>query len=342
MIVCGASVVRRGLAAGVFMSVIGVSGFGLFDGVTSLSAQSATAPAPDQAPAPARASAPAAGQAVPQAPSGFRATRDTYDPLMDVLKASRPRATDAQLQRLKEIPIEAVWAAVTAKHYQQCFVTDFKLTQPQSKVVGRALTMRYLPVRPDVMDAVMTLAKEGDWDFQYNVRAGEDVKPGDLIVVELGGAVDRATFMGDVTGLGIRTAGATGVVIDGGLRDLSEFLPMKDLPVYYRGSHASAMADQVGVAWNVPVRLGGISVLPGDIVIGDASGVLAFPPQIADEVIAAAEETIYTENFKREMMHSHKYRARDIYPKLSPEMEKQFEAWKKTHPKAGVKPVYFY
>jgi 4-hydroxy-4-methyl-2-oxoglutarate aldolase len=335
MTVCGANAARRArrsLASVVF--VFGAFGFGLFESATSASAQT-------PAPAAAQAAGQNAAQGTVQVPPGLRASRDTYDALMDMLKASRPRATDAQLQRLKEIPIEAVWGAVTAKRYQQCFVTDFKLTQPAGKVVGRALTMRYLPVRPDVMDAVQTLAKEGNWDYQYNVRAGEDVKPGDLIVVELGGAVDRAMFMGDVTGLGIRTAGATGVVIDGGLRDLSEFLPMKDLPVYYRGAHASAMADQVGVGWNVPVRLGSITVLPGDIVIGDASGVLAFPPQFADEVIAAAEEAVYTENFKREMMHSHKHRARDIYPKLSPELEKVFEEWKKTHPKAGVKPVYY-
>jgi regulator of RNase E activity RraA len=139
--------------------------------------------------------------------------------------------------------------------------------------------------------------------------------------------------MGDVTGLGIKTRGAAGVVIDGGLRDLNEFLPMKDFPVYYGGVHASAMADQVGVEWNAPVRISNVTVLPGDVVIGDSSGVLFFPPQLTDDAIKAAENTVYTENFKREMMRSKKYRARDIYPKLSPELEKTFEEWKKTHPR---------
>ena len=116
---------------------------------------------------------------------------------------------------------------------------------------------------------------------------------------------------------------------------------MPKFPVYYTGSHASAMADQVGVEWNAPIRIGIMTVLPGDVVIADASGVLAFPPQLASDIIKDAETTVYTENFKREMMHSRKYRARDIYPKLSPEMEKVFEEWQKTHPKAGVKPVFF-
>lgn len=266
-------------------------------------------------------------------PKELRTARNTYTPVMDVLSPTRTRVSDEQLRRLKSLPIEAVWGAIQEKGYRQCFVNNFRMTQPDVKMVGRALTMRYLPVRPDLQQAVETLAKEGNWDFQYNVRAGDDTAPGDVIVVELGGAVDRATFMGDVTGLGIKTRGAAGVVIDGGLRDLNEFLPMKDFPVYYGGVHASAMADQVGVEWNAPVRISNVTVLPGDVVIGDSSGVLFFPPQLAEDAIKGAEDTVYTENFKREMMRSKKYRARDIYPKLSPEMEKLFEEWKKTHPR---------
>ena len=288
--------------------------------------------------------APAAAQAVATPPattvSVNRASRDTWTPLMDVLRPQRTPVTDAQLKRLNELPLEAIWGAIQGKGYQFCFLTGFEQTQPGSHTVGRALTMRYMPVRPDLLDGVKQLAKEGDWDFQYNVRAGEDARPGDIIVVELAGMVDRATFMGDVTGLGIKMAGVKAVVIDGGLRDLGEFLPMKDLPVYYKGAHASAMADQVGVEWNGPVRIGTISVLPGDVVITDASGVLVFPPQLAADAISAAETTVLTENFKREMMRSKQHRARDIYPVLSPELEKVFEEWKKTHPKEGVMPSY--
>jgi 4-hydroxy-4-methyl-2-oxoglutarate aldolase len=268
-----------------------------------------------------------------------RAARDTWTPVMEVLKASRAvTVTDAQLQRLRDLPLEAVWGALQGRRYVRSFEGGFQLTIPNTKLVGRAVTMRYLPVRPDLMEAVQTLAKEGDWDYQYNVRAGEDLKPGDVVVVELGGMVDRATFLGDVTGLGMMAAGALGAIVDGGIRDLSEFIPMKGFPIYYRGAHASAMADQVGVQWNGPIRLGGITVLPGDIIVADAEGVQVVPPQLVAEVIAAAEDTVYTENFKRELMRSKKYRARDIYPRLSPELEKLFEEWKKTHKKEGVKP----
>jgi 4-hydroxy-4-methyl-2-oxoglutarate aldolase len=267
-----------------------------------------------------------------------RASRDTWTPVMDVLKADRPAVTEAQLQRLRDLPLEAVWGSLQRQKYVRSFEGGFQLTVPNPKLVGRAVTMRYLPVRPDLMHAVQTLAKEGDWDYQYNVRAGEDLRPGDVVVVELGGMVDRATFLGDVTGIGMQMAGALGVIVDGGIRDLSEFIPMKDFPIFYRGAHASAMADQVGVQWNGPIRLGGVTVLPGDIIVADAEGVLVVPPHLVPGAINDAENTVHTENFKREMMRSKKYRARDIYPTLSKELEKLFEEWKKTHPKEGVKP----
>ena len=265
-------------------------------------------------------------------PKNLRSQRDTWTPLMDVLGPARTRVTDAQLEKIRRLPVEALWGGVQSKGYRHSFANHFKLTQPGVKLVGRALTMRYLPVRPDLDEGVRQLAKEGDWDFQWNVRAGEDAKPGDIAVVELGGAVDRATFMGDMTGLAMKLRGMRGVVVDGGIRDLNEFLPMKDFPTYYVGAHASAMADQVGVDWNGPVRIGSVTVLPGDVVVGDEEGVLFFPPQIADDVIKAAENTVQTETFKREIMNRGKNRTRDIYPRLSPELEKEFEEWKKKNP----------
>jgi regulator of RNase E activity RraA len=302
----------------------------VFGGGGGVVVEARQAAAPQKAPAPTASTPPVQVN---------RAARDTWTPVMEVLQSSRTATvSDAQLQRLRDLPLEAVWGALQGRRYVRSFEGGFQQTVPNAKVVGRAVTMRYLPVRPDLMEAVQTLAKEGDWDYQYNVRAGEDLKPNDVVVVELGGMVDRATFLGDVTALGMQAAGALGIIIDGGIRDLSELTMMKEIPIFYRGAHASAMADQVGVQWNGPIRLGGITVLPGDIIVADAEGVQIVPPQLVADVISSAEDTVYTENFKREMMRSKKYRARDIYPTLSPELKKLFEEWQKTHKKEGVKP----
>ena len=116
----------------------------------------------------AAVAAPAASRAV----TVDRAARNTWTPLMDVLGPARTPVTDAQLTRLAELPLEAVWGALQGREYRFSFAGEFKLTVPNAKIVGRALTMRYLPVRPDLMQGVQTLAREGDWDHQYNIRAG--------------------------------------------------------------------------------------------------------------------------------------------------------------------------
>ncbi len=266
-------------------------------------------------------------------PPDLRKQHNTWTPLMEVLAPKRPRVTDAQLAKLKALQIENLWGAAQNKGYKNCFVSHLKATQPSIKMVGRATTMRYLPVRPDLDEAVQQLAKEGDWDYRFNTRAGEDANAGDVVVVELGGMVERATFMGTMTGLAIKLRNTNGIVVDGGIRDLNGFLQWKDFPVYYAGAHASAMVDQVGVDWNVPIRIGSVTVLPGDAVIGDEEGILFLTPAILDEVIAAAETQTYNEDFKEEAMRSGKFKTRDIYPRLSPAAEKEFEEWKKKHPR---------
>ncbi len=266
-------------------------------------------------------------------PPQLRAQKNTWTPLMDVLAPKRPRVTDAQLAKLKALQIENLWGAAQNKGFKNCFVSHLKATQPGLKLVGRALTMRYMPARPDLDEAVQQLAKEGDWDYRFNTRGGEDAQAGDVVVVELGGMVERATFMGTMTGLAIKLRNTNGIVVDGGIRDLNGFLQWKDYPVYYAGAHASAMVDQVGVDWNSPIRIGTVTVLPGDAVVGDEEGLLFLAPQILDEVITAAETQTYNEDFKEEAMRSGKFKTRDIYPRLSPAAEKAFEEWKQKHPR---------
>ena len=248
--------------------------------------------------------------------------------IMNRLAAGRPRVSDAVLEKARKLPLEAMWGAVQRHGYRHCFVGDLKTTQPRVKLVGRAVTMRYLPVRPDLVELLDKMGKETGRSHLYNIQAGDELRPGDVPVVELGGTVEAATFLGDVTALGMKTAGAAGAVIDGGTRDLEELLDMKNFPVYYRGAHASAMSDLIGVEWNLPVRIGKVTVFPGDMVVGDSSGVLIVPGQLAEKVVQAAAETVSVEDFKRSKIRGGKHKVQDIYPRMSPELQKEYEKGK--------------
>ncbi len=266
--------------------------------------------------------APAGADVVP--PEELRANRTSYSALIDVLRAGGSDATvsDAQLVRLREMQLEDIWSALG--DYRANYVRGFQTTQPGTRIAGRALTMRFLPPRPDVVRAIDTLAAEGDWDHRYYARAAEEAQPGDVVVAELGGASGHILF-GGMGALGIKLRGAAGVVIDGGSRDLAELssATFLDFPVFARFFDVRT-TSWLGAEWNAPVRIGSVTVLPGDVVVADETGVLFFPPELVPAVLESATERATVEDYERRLLRSGQHRFRDVYP-LSPELRGEYE-----------------
>ena len=265
---------------------------------------------------------PGAGDVAP--PEGFRANRSSYSAIMDVIRSKQAAAevSDEDLSRLGEMQLEDIWRSLG--DYRTNYVRGFRATQPGRRIAGRALTMRFLPPRPDMVAAIDQLAAEGDWDRRYYARAAEEARPGDVVVAELGGA-DGHVLFGGMGALGIRLRGAAGVVIDGGSRDLAELVgpAFADFPVFARFFDVTT-TSWLGVEWNAPVRIGAATVLPGDVVVADETGVLFFPPALVPDVLQAAEEQAALEEHERELLRSGEHRFRDVYP-LSPALRREYE-----------------
>ncbi|MCY4120091.1 MAG: hypothetical protein OXG72_04140, partial [Acidobacteria bacterium] len=212
-----------------------------------------------------------AGDVAP--PDGFRANRSSYSAIMDVIRSRQAEASvsEEDLARLGEMQLEDIWRSLG--DYRSNYVRGFRSTQPGRRVAGRALTMRFLPPRPDLVAAIDQLAAEGDWDRRYYARAAEEARPGDVVVAELGGA-DGHVLFGGMGALGIRLRGAAGVVIDGGSRDLAELVgpAFADFPVFARFFDVTT-TSWLGVEWNAPVRIGTATVLPGDVVVFSARAI---------------------------------------------------------------------
>jgi len=256
------------------------------------------------------------------APAGFRANRTSYSAIMDVLGPERQAVTDAQLERLRNVPLEVIFSALG--DYRLNYATGFQNTQPGKRVVGRALTMRFLPPRPDLSRAANQLAEEGDWDRRYYARAAEEAQPNDVIVAELGGN-DGHNLFGDMGATGIQMRGAAGIIIDGGMRDLTGMRDSRfeNFPVLHRFSDPHT-TSWLGVEYNAPVRIGGVTVLPGDVVVGDDGGVFFFPPEMVERVLEYADLVEDREAFQLQLLEDREFRFRDIYP-LSPELQAEFE-----------------
>ncbi len=265
---------------------------------------------------------PGAGDVAP--PEGFRANRSSYSAIMDAIRSKQAAAevSDEDLARLGEMQLEDIWRSLG--DYQTNYVRGFRATQPGRRIAGRALTMRFLPPRPDLVAAIDQLAAEGDWDRRYYARAAEEAQPGDVVVAELGGA-DGHVLFGGMGALGIKLRGAAGVVIDGGSRDLAELVgpAFADFPVFARFFDVTT-TSWLGVEWNAPVRIGTATVLPGDVVVADETGVLFFPPALVPDVLRAAEEQAALEEHERELLRSGEHRFRDVYP-LSPALRREYE-----------------
>ena len=256
------------------------------------------------------------------APDGFRSNRTSYSAIMDVLEPPVTEVTEEQLQRLRDVPLEVIFGAIG--DYRLNYATGFENTQPGKRLVGRALTMRFLPPRPDLTEAALTLAKEGNWDRRYYARAAEEASPGDVVVAELGGS-DGHNLFGDMGATGIQMRGAAGVIIDGGMRDYTGLRDerFEDFPVFYKFSDPHT-TSWLGVEYDTPVRIGGVTVLPGDIVVGDTGGVFFFPSSLVERVLEYADETAAREQFQLQLLEDKEHRFRDIYP-LSPELQAEFE-----------------
>jgi regulator of RNase E activity RraA len=252
----------------------------------------------------------------------LRYNRDSYHAVIDLMRGERPPVTDEQLDILKTLPFEAAWTAVIEAGYANCYVTGLKSTRPAERMAGRALTMRFLPSRPDLDDGVRRLSEGGGFSKAYYVRLAEESNPGDVLVADLGGDVPTGGLFGDVTALGAQLAGARGAVIWGSTRDFAELAEMENFPVLAVGFDPRGNV-QTGVDWNVPVRVSNATVLPGDVVLADSYSVLFFPPQLAARVIERAREIAAEEKYVRNLVRRQDRPFRELYP-MSPELRARY------------------
>jgi 4-hydroxy-4-methyl-2-oxoglutarate aldolase len=108
-----------------------------------------------------------------------------------------------------------------------------------------------------------------------------------------------AAHLGELSSETAKFRGARGAVIDGGARD-TEYMVRLGFPVFCRYRTARDILGRWELQdYNVPIRVGGVPITPGDLVLGDRDGVLIIPQGVAEEVITKAEEVVHTENLVR-------------------------------------------
>jgi len=240
----------------------------------------------------------------------------------------RPKVPDALLAKFQAMSAEEVWGILDRVGFKNQYEGHWRILHPEKKLIGRAFTAQFMPFRPDVNDVLEANAKAQGHHYgnQYVI---DMLGPGDVIVVDLFGKEEDGTFVGDNLATYIHQATKTGMVIDGSVRDLEGIFPI-DMAAYFRGVHPTPIGNVMLTGINIPVRIGGATVLPGDVVFGDREGVYFVPPHLVERIVKNADELHIHDEWTQMMMRTGKYKSSDLYPTpKDPELKKQYEDFKR-------------
>jgi 4-hydroxy-4-methyl-2-oxoglutarate aldolase len=221
----------------------------------------------------------------------------------------RPKVPDEVLERLKHTTAEEAWGSLAMRGYRHQFEAGFKTlnVKPGERLVGRAVTTVFMPQRPD-MNAVINdhAKKEGRIGTGQNSWVIDALVKGDVLVVDLFGKIKDGTIIGDNLGYSIMTKTGTGLVVDGAVRDPSGISEIEGFKVYARDFHPSYLTETTLMGWNLPIRIGDVTVLPGDVVLSDPDGIVFIPAHLAQAVADESEMTRLRDEWGHKMLREQK------------------------------------
>jgi len=228
--------------------------------------------------------------------------------------------------KLRRATVDSIWSVLNDLGLPDLFVNQLICVNPDLKMVGRAVTLRYLPFRKDLAQG-----KLAEVAYTLNKSVADQARPGDVLVIDAGGDTGGGC-LGDLIFARLLARGVAGLVCDGAVRDLSITKDM-GAPIYTRGMHAAGYARVLmAVDRDLPVKIGGVTVAPGDILVGDLQGFMVIPPHLAEEVARRALMLDHEETFQRQRIQEDlTIPLSKAYP-MDEKMRAQYEEWKKEHP----------
>src|SRR6266478_1339009 len=218
------------------------------------------------------------------------------------LPDGRPKVPDDLLERARGLSAEEIWAGLEDKKFRNQYADGFHVLYPGKTMVGRAFTVQFMPERSDLDDVAKAKAKAHGIPRLTNQTAIDMLQPGDVLVVDL-----------------------FGKKVDGSVRDLDGISEI-DMPAYFRSVDPTPIGNVMLTGINIPIRIGGVTVMPGDLVVGDREGVYFIPPQAVKDVLDRADETHVHDEWTKKKFDEGIYKSSEIYgsptdPKLKQEYQ---------------------
>jgi 4-hydroxy-4-methyl-2-oxoglutarate aldolase len=280
----------------------------------------------------------APGIAVAQeSPGGMAASKDEVSAWTAPWKGERssdgrPKVPDDVLDRMKAVSIEEAWDVLRQHGYTNQFSDGWQMLHHDKPFVGRALTASYLPGRPDLMEQVLRTGKDEGRIGPPNSWPIDVLQPGDVYIADGFGKVAGGTLIGDNLGNAIYARSRTGVVFDAGARDIEGLAEIDGFNAFVRGWHPSLIDNMVLTSINRPIRIGTITVLPGDVILAKREGVIVIPPHLAQEVVETSEIVRLKDAFGHERLKAGVYTPGQIDVKWTDAIKADFFRWLDSRP----------
>tara|TARA_Y100001972_G_scaffold129301_1_gene196371 strand:- start:1914 stop:2894 length:981 start_codon:yes stop_codon:yes gene_type:complete len=252
------------------------------------------------------------------------------------LPDGRPKVSDQLLERLKTLSMEEVWGSLRRHGYNNQFENfasmyenGWEILHPENVMTGRVLTAQFMPFRKDLDSYIQQqAAKEGTKTPVTNYAPIIKLLDGDVYVADSYGKMVEGTLIGDNLGNAIYKAGKRGVIFNGSVRDIEGLSEIEGFNAWIRGSDPSAIKDMLVESINGPIRIGRVTVLPGDVVLAKTTGVAFIPSHLVQEVVISGEYTALRDEYTRFAMATNKYEyVNEAFVVDKDVFEKDFEKW---------------
>jgi regulator of RNase E activity RraA len=247
----------------------------------------------------------------------------------------RPKVPDDIIRRMKSVSVEEAWAVMKNEGYGYQVAEGWEVINPDSVLVGRAVTATFMPARPDVWKAIDSAGKKEGKRGQ-NTWAVDLLVKGDVYVADQFGAHRNGPTIGDNVGSAIYAKSGNGIVYDGALRDVEGLKEIGGFTSYYTSydpSYHNPPGDlnTMIVGINQPTRIRMVTVMPGDVVLGKLGVVVFIPPHLAEKVVTTSEIVRLRDMFGHQRLREGKYTAGQIDARWTDDIEKDFSKWLNDH-----------
>jgi len=239
----------------------------------------------------------------------------------------RPKVADEVLARLHELTADEAWDFLQGAGYRNQFESGWKIINPGERLVGRVVTAVFMPLRRDVDTVIRSNGKKEGRIGDENSWVIDILQPGDILVVDLFGKIRYGTMVGDNLSTAVYAKSHNGLIVNGAIRDVTGIQEQKHFQCFVRGVDPSALENVMLVGINTPIRIGEVTVMPGDIAVGDPEGITFIPPQFAEKIADDTEMDHLVDEWGHRMLREGKYTPGQIDAKWTAGMVAEFNAW---------------